>query len=553
MRRRTDPVWLAAASLALAATLFVAAAAPQDPGKASDPQAAPPAKTPAPQPAAPKAPPAPPATGTQGAVMFGGDASRNMVSAEKGLPSKWDVETGLNVKWSQGLGSQSYAGPIVSGGKVFAGTNNERTLDPRLTGDRGNLMVFRESDGEFLWQSAHPKLSSGRVNDWPLQGVCSTPAVEGDRVYYVSNRAELICADTEGFRDGENDGPYTDEHEMQPGPAPGPNQPPPPPKKVVKTSDIDEDIIWTYDMMGELDVFPHNLAAGSPLIVGDIVYTVTGNGVDEGHINIPSPDSPSFIAVDKKTGKLLWENSLPGTQILHGSWSNPSYGVIKGVPMVFFPGGNGWLYAFEPKTGELLWKFDMNPKGAVYALGGRGTKSYVIAMPVVWEDKVYIAVGQDPEHGEGIGCLSAIDATQRGDISETALLWRRSGEDFHRTLSTVAIADGLLYASDLSGFLYCLDARTGELFWTYDAFAAIWGSPFVADGKVYLGDEDGDVAVLKHGKKLELIAENNMGSAVYTTPVAHDGTLFIVTRTKLFALKDGIAAKPAPGTTKPGA
>ena len=535
-------MWLAAASLALAATLFVVAAAPQDREAPSEPPAA---KTQAPQPAAPKPPPA----ATQELVMFGGDASRNMVSAERGLPSKWDVETGLNVKWSQGLGSQSYAGPIVSGGKVFAGTNNERLLDPRLTGDRGNLMVFRESDGQFLWQSAHPKLASGRVNDWPLQGVCSTPAVEGDRVYYVSNRADLICADTQGFLDGENDGPYTDEHEMQPGPPEGP------PKKVAKTSDIDEDIVWKYDMMGELDVFPHNLAAGSPLVVGDVVYTVTGNGVDEGHINIPSPDSPSFIAVDKKTGKLLWENSLPGTQILHGSWSNPSYGVIKGVPMVFFPGGNGWLYAFDPKTGEMLWKFDMNPKGAVYALGGRGTKSYVIAMPVVWEDKVYIAVGQDPEHGEGIGCLSAIDATKRGDISESAVLWRRSGEDFHRTLSTVAIADGLLYAADLSGFLYCLDARTGELFWTYDAFAAIWGSPFVADGKVYLGDEDGDVAVLKHGKKLELIAENNMGSAVYTTPVAHDGTLFIVTRTKLFALKDGIPAKPkpAPEAPKPGA
>ncbi len=522
--------WIAAAT-ALAAILIGGAAASLEEPAAREEQAGTvtqdagrPAASSPPAPAAPAPVPAPGSPAAPPAAMFGGTASRNMISNERGLPAQWDITTGKNVKWSQGLGSQSYAGPIVYGGKVYAGTNNERLRNPKLTGDRGNLTVFREPDGEFLWQSAHAKLASGRVNDWPLQGVCSTPAVEGERVYYVSNRAELIAADVEGFLDGENDGPFTAETEKSP---------------------IDEDIVWKLDMIGELDVFPHNLAAGSPLIVGDVIYLVTGNGVDEGHINIPSPDSPSFIAVDKRTGKLLWEDSQPGTQILHGSWSNPSYGVIKGVPMVFFPGGNGWLYAFEPLTGKLLWKLDMNPQGAIYALGGRGTKSYVIAMPVVWEDKVFIAVGQDPEHGEGIGCLSAIDASKRGDISESGVIWRRQGKDFHRTLSTVAIADGLLYASDLSGFLYCLDAGTGELYWKYDTLAAVWGSPYVADGKVYLGDEDGDVAVLEHGKKMKLLAESNMGSAVYTTPVAHDGTLFIVTRTALFALKDGIPGRPA--------
>ena len=110
-------------------------------------------------------------------AMFGGTPSRNMVSAEKGLPTKWDPATGLNIKWRQELGSQSYGGPVVYGGKVFVGTNNELGRDPRLKGDRGNLMVFRASDGEFLWQSAHQKLPQGRVNDWPLQGVCSGPAV----------------------------------------------------------------------------------------------------------------------------------------------------------------------------------------------------------------------------------------------------------------------------------------------------------------------------------------------------------------------------------------
>jgi outer membrane protein assembly factor BamB len=462
-------------------------------------------------------------------VMFGGGPTRNMVSAEKGLPAKWDPETGENVKWVADLGSQSYGGPIVAGGKVFVGTNNERLRNPKLTGDRGVVMAFDAAGGKFLWQSAHAKLPAGRVNDWPLQGICSTPAIEGDRLYYVSNRAEVICADTEGFLDKENDGPAQNEAEK---------------------GDADEDVIWKFDMIGELEVFPHNLAAGNPLIVGDVLYTVTGNGVDEGHLNIPSPAAPSFIALDKKTGKLLWESTLPGGKILHGQWSNPAYGVLEGRPQVIFPGGDGWLYSLEPKSGKLLWKFNCNPKDAVWRIGGAGTRNNLIATPVLWDDKVYIGVGQDPEHGEGIGHLWAIDAGGEGDVTATHAVWHRGGEEFHRTISTVAIADGILYAADLSGHLHALDARTGKQHWMHDVFAAVWGSPFVADGKVYLGDEDGDVVILKAGTKKQLLHEVNMGSSVYTTPVAKDGVLYITTRTKLFAIQQGAAKKPA--AKKPG-
>jgi outer membrane protein assembly factor BamB len=468
--------------------------------------------------------------------MFGGEPSRNMADPDaKGLPTKFDPESGLNLLWSADLGSQSYGGPIVAGGKVYVGTNNEGKRNPKLTGDRGNLMAFDAATGKFLWQAAYPKLPAGRVNDWPLQGVCSTPAIEGDRLYYVNNRAQVVCADTEGFLDKENDGPVTNEAEK---------------------SEIDEDVVWSYDMIAELDVFPHNLAAGNPLLVGDVIYTVTGNGVDEGHINIPSPTAPSFVALDKNTGKLLWENSLPGEKILHGQWSNGAYGVVKGRAQVVYAGGNGWVYSLDPKTGKLLWSFDCNPKEAVWKIGGAGTRNYIIATPVIWDDKVYIAVGQDPEHGEGVGHLYALDATKDGDVTGTATVWHRGGDDYHRTLSTVAIdKDGILYASDLSGHLYAMDAKTGKLHWMYDVFAAIWGSPFVADGKVYLGDEDGDVVVLRAGTKKELLHEANMGSSVYSTPVAKDGILYVTTRSKLFAFKEGAGKKPEakPAEKKDGA
>ena len=109
-------------------------------------------------------------------------------------------------------------------------------------------------------------------------------------------------------------------------------------------------------------------------------------------------------------------------------------------------------------------------------------------------------------------------------------------DKIRRSISTAAIADGLVYIADFSGFLHCLDANTGKPYWTHDTFAAVWGSPFVADGKVYLGDEDGDIVVLQHGKEKKVLAEMNMGSAVYATPVPAHGALFINNRNELYAL-----------------
>lgn len=450
--------------------------------------------------------------------MFGYNPDRNMVAPNAGsAPAEWDPESGDKILWTARLGSQTYTNPIIHEGKVFIGTNNEARRIPGHDGDRGVIMAFDQASGEFLWQADHEKLPSGLVNDWPLQGICSTPAAEGNRLYYISNRCEIVCVDTEGFRDGENDGPYTDEAE---------------------TGEIHADIVWKLDMMDELDVFPHNLAAGCPLIVGDVIYTVTGNGVDESHILLPSPDAPSFLAVNKHTGEVIWEDNSPGEDILHGTWSNPAYGVAGGREQVVFPGGDGVLYSFEPLTGELIWTFDCNPKESVWELGGSGTRNNLISTPVFHNGIVYIGVGQDPEHGEAPGNLWAIDASGTGDITESGRVWHLGGEDFNRTMSTAAIDGDLMFISDLSGFLYSLDLKTGEKLWTYDTFAAIWGSPMVADGKVYIGDEDGDVAVLTAGREMELLHEINMGGAVYSSPVAVDGRLYIASRTTLFAIGD---------------
>ncbi len=474
--------------------------------------------------------------------MWGGTPDRNMVSAMKGVSIDFDLNKGTNVNWSAGLGSQTYGNPVIAGGKVFVGTNNGGGYREKYPADKdlGVLVCFDELSGEFVWQLSRDKLPAGRVNDWPLQGICSAPVVRGDRMYVVTNRCELMCLDVNGFTDGKNDGVVQDE---------------------VDAEKQDADIIWSLDMIEELGVFPHNLATSSPVLFEDMVYIVTSNGVDEAHLNVPSPRAPCFLAVNTKTGEVAWEHNQPKDGILHGQWGSPAVGVVNGKAQVYFPGGDGWLYAHDAKTGDEVWKFDLNPKDSIWELGGAGTRNAILSTPVFYDNSVFLAVGQDPEHGEGVGHLYRIDATQTGDISpqigekekagqtnpNSGQIWHYGGVEeetkepfFRRTMSTVAIAEGRVYAADLSGFVHCLDLKTGERVWQHDMLSGVWGSPLAVDGKVFIGNEDGTLTIFKAGgTEAEVLAEISTVnySSIYSTPTFANGNMYLTDRTRLYSVK----------------
>jgi len=489
--------------------------------------------------------------------QWGGRNIRNMYSSQRGLPDalgKIDFKPGTdeintngikNLKWIAKLGSQSYGNVTVAGGKVFIGTNNDPARDSRHKGDRSILLCFDEKTGEFLWQLVVPKLASGKVNDWESLGLLSSPTVEGDRVYLVTSRCEVICLDVNGMANG-NDGPFKDEASYVIKDIAGASP--------IEPGDHDADIIWVYDMYNELGVFPHNASNCSVLIVDDIVYTCTSNGQDWTHSNIPAPNAPSFIALDKKTGKFLAEDDAKiGPHILHGQWGSPTLAEVNGKKLIVFGGGDGWCYAFDAKPenpgdeGKLLtvWKYDCNPPEYKKDRDGKPIKypaaegvSEINATPVFWKNRIYVATGQDPEHGEGVGNLTCIDATKTGDVTKTGKVWDYRG--IHRSISTVSLdpENGLLFVGDFSGFIHCLDAETGKLYWTYDMKAHMWGSTMVADGKLYAGDEDGDFVIMAASKEKKVISETNVGAAVYGTPVIANGAILIQSNTHLFAFAD---------------
>ncbi len=501
----------------------------------------------------------------------GTDPGRNMYSPEKHLPAEFDpgkpkpnseeidLSTTKNVKWVAKLGSNSYGNAVVANGKVLVGTNNASPRDPRFTDDRSILLCLDEYTGDFKWQLVVPKLASGKVNDWEYLGICSSPNVIGDKVYLVTSRCEILCLDLNGQSNG-NQGPFKDEGQYMAGPG----------KPPVPVTEKDADILWKYDMMDELGVFPHNASNCSVIALGDTLYSVTSNGQDWTHVNIPSPQAPSLIALNRNTGEFLAEdNAEIGPRIKHGEWSSPSIGTVNGKQQVFLGGADGVLYGFDPtpkKEGDStylkkVWWFDCVPDEYKTDKSGKPIKypaaegpSEINATPVFYKNRVYVAIGQDPEHGEGVGRIVCVDPTKTGDVTKSALIWDFKG--IHRSISTVGIDpdNNLLYVGDFSGFIYCIDADTGKVYWTHDGQAHIWGSPMVADGKVYIGNEDGDFLTFASGKEEKLLSKVNLGSEVLSTPIVANGTLYVASGTHIYAVAEGAkpveAKKPAEAPSK---
>jgi outer membrane protein assembly factor BamB len=473
-------------------------------------------------------------SGKSDSSLFGGTPQRNMVNTiDKNTPTTWNVEEGKqkNIKWIAELGNHAYGGPVIADGKIYVGTTNSKPRDPKVKGPKAVLMAFQESDGKFLWQIAHdipsPQITS---MDALSEGLCSTPVVDGKLLYYMAPGCEVICADTTGK------------------------------------------IVWSYDLNMQLKVFPFHLGNCSPLVVGDLVMVITGNGRDDAG-ELRSPKAPSFVALNKTTGKLAWQSDLPGTKIIAGQFSNPTLATVNGKQQVIFAGGDCVLYALEPTTGNLIWKCDCLPQRL--QPGARGSDNYIVATPVVVGDRLYVGLGFAPDTGASTPAsyVLCLDITKKGDVSfksynakdavnkDSALVWAYGGlidpppakgrrARFGATISTACVHDGLAFIPEESGYLHCLDAKTGQRYWDFDFKTTVWSSAYYVDGKVYVGTNDGDVFIFAHDKERKSYVKGtlqapgkgdsaaaSMDEAIDSTPVVANGVLYIATKSKLYAIK----------------
>jgi outer membrane protein assembly factor BamB len=520
---------------------------------------------------------------------LGRDVTRNPVSPEQDAPTDWDIGkfdrkmgqfvegTSRNIKWTAEVGFAAFGTPVVADGLVWIGGHRSRLRDQGTNEDPALLLCLDEQTGELLYEYVSPRLPSGRVNDPSFHGLSSSPLVEGDRLWFVTNRCETVCLDI---------GPLKQEPRGEPR------------------------SLWKVDMREKFGVFPRPAFMGPGRLcsiapsLGGLIFVATGNGVDESYVSIPAPEAPGLIAFDSQTGDAKWQVPT-GTNILHSELASPLVAEIGGRAQVIMPHGDGWLRSYDPSTGTLLWEFDVNPKESLYRVGGRSTRNYFLSPPVLYDDRIYIAGGQDIENGEGEGRLVCIDPTKSGDVSSelavdkdgqpipprrlqcvdaaagekavpnpnSALVWdfdiveaadfngdgKINGKDrfmgtMHRTCGTAAIKDELLVITDVSGVLHCLHAKTGQQHWAFDLLMDAVASPLIVDDKVYIGDGDGDLSIFPltadpevalkkiqqgrwKGRPIPGIGTMRMGSYIYASPIYANGVLYVTNRSTLFAIQ----------------
>jgi outer membrane protein assembly factor BamB/HEAT repeat protein len=412
-------------------------------------------------------------------------------------PVDWDTTTGRNIVWSIELGYDTFGRPVVVGDTVYLGTNNARPMNPAYREESGVLMAFRATDGKFLWQDVTPRVERG-LREFLLPSTTSAPYVEGNRLYYVTAECQLRCLDTQ-----------------------------------------DADVVWELDMCARLGVFPHEATNSEVLPMGDLLMVSTSNGQNEGHLRVPSPRAPSLIAVDKHSGDVVWRAIGAGGQVLHGQWSSPVAANVNGRMQVLFGGGDGWLRAYDATSGHEVWRFDGNPKDARWLPRPRVlSRSSIIASPVFADGRVFVAMGQSPGHGNGPSLIHAISPNGQGDVTKSRLLW--TSRDVGRVVGTPIVKDGLLYLGDLGGTIHCLDAATGTHVWKHETHEAIWGSLLLAGDRLYVGNIEGRMTVLRAGRRKELLATIEMDAPLYSRPAVVGDALYLATANRLYR----IAAKP---------
>jgi len=284
---------------------------------------------------------------------------------------------------------------------------------------------------------------------------------------------------------------------------------------ILKAFDFSGKEIWMRSIQQEYGRFGLQWGyASSPLLFEDALYVQVLHGMHT--------DDPSYVLrIDKMTGKTVWRvNRLTRAQFESpDAYTTPALLRYAGGTEIVITGGDV-VTGHDAATGKELWRADgLNP---------RNDGSYrIVASPIVQGDMIFAPSKERP--------LLALKAGGRGDVSRSHVLWSfNNGPDV-----PTPVTDGTyLYSINDRGIMFCLDAKTGKTVYGPQRLrnATYSGSAVLADGKIYITDEDGVTSVVQSGPKFALLAENDLGDYTLSSPAVSEGQIFVRTASFLYAI-----------------
>ncbi len=232
-------------------------------------------------------------------------------------------------------------------------------------------------------------------------------------------------------------------------------------------------------------------------------------------------DVQYVVALDTNTGEEVWRTDRSG-QMNENPEMKKAYGTplitsVGGSDVVLSPGSN-WLYGYDPETGKELWKVS-------YGFLGFS----IVARPVVADDVVYFSTSF---------MKTELLAMQLGPKANSTpeILWRYK-RSVPRMPSPLLVGDAVYLFSD-KGIATCLDRHTGEGRWTDRLGGSFSSSPILADGKIYIGNREGEMFVIQPGDGLKILSKNDFGEAVMASPAAIENALFVRTEKAMYRIED---------------
>lgn len=410
---------------------------------------------------------------------------QNGQSLETGLPTSFSIE-GENLLWrKEEFATRST--PVVMNGRVYVVCRHEAETNKEAE----KTVCINAETGEKIWESIH----NIYLSDAPAERVGWASVVgdpETDRVYVLGLGCTFQCLDG-------------------------------------KTGKL----IWEHSMLEEYGMLStYGGRTNFPVVYEDMVII---SGVNTGWDQTAVP-THRFLALDKNTGAAIWTMSTrPRPE--DTTYSTPIFTVLNGQAAMVLGAADGAIYALQPRTGKVIWKYQASPRGMNIA-------------PLVENGIVYMGHGEQNESDRTVlGAVFAIDGNTSGDIPEEKLLWKVPKRTVSRS-SPVRVGERIYYIED-GAALFGVNAKTGAIEVEKKLGRIMFGSPVVSEGKLYIAENTGRIWCLEPTEtEIKVVGQTrlNDGSEIFGSFAISNGRIYLPTNKALLCI--GVPKPQVPADLK---